>query len=212
MIEQPVLRAPGAGGVPGLVLRPWGEEDVPALLDAMRDPGMRRWLVTSLETPAEGLAWVADQRRTREAGTRFGFAVLESGPEAFGRGGAPARLVGNAVLKGLAPGKASAEVGYWTVADARGRGVAARALGALTDWAFAAFGDTGPRRLDLLHQAGNLASCRVAEKCGYALDGLLPAFPPDFPEQGHRHVRHHPGASAAGAGVEDRVDGADAPT
>jgi hypothetical protein len=47
-----------------------------------------------------------------------------------------------------------------TAARARGRGVAHRALQALTDWAFTAFPGDGLTRLELLHQVDNTASCR----------------------------------------------------
>ncbi|MFI9624975.1 hypothetical protein [Streptomyces sp. NPDC052042] len=65
------------------------------------------------------------------------------------------------------------------------------APGALTDWAFAAFAEKGPGRLDLLHQVGNVASCQVTEKCGYGLAEVVPARPP-WPRDDHRHVRVRP--------------------
>ncbi len=98
--------------------------------------------------------------------------------------------MGNAVLKDVAPGKPSAEVGYWTAAHARGRGVAPRALEVLTAWAFDTFGTGGLNHLELLHQVDNLASCRVAQKSRYGFDSVLPAAPPSFPREGHRHTRH----------------------
>lgn len=146
-----------------------------------------------MENGADGEEWVRDQRRGWDAGDRFGFAVLEAGPEA-GQG----RLAGNVVLKDVAVGKASAEVGYWTAADARGRSVAPRALEALTEWAFATFGAEGLEHLELLHQEDNLASCRVAQKAGYAFDRTLPAAPPAFPRDGHLHIRR-PGVGMGGA-------------
>ncbi|WDV55074.1 GNAT family N-acetyltransferase [Streptomyces coeruleorubidus] len=128
--------------------------------------------------------WVRDQRHGWEAGHRFAFAVSEVQAHAT-----EGELVGHAVLKNVTPGASSAEVGHWTAAHARGRGVAPRALRALTDWAFTTFADGGLTRLELLHQADNTASCRVAQKCGYELSALRPAAPPAFPLEGHLHAR-----------------------
>lgn len=138
-----------------------------------------------MENEAEALQWVREQERGWTAGQRFCFAVLEADPDGVAR-----RLAGSAVVKEVVPGKPSAEVGYWTAARARGRGVAPRALEALTAWAFDTFRADGLERLELLHQADNAASCRVAQKSGYAFDSFLPAHPPAFPRDGHLHIRH----------------------
>ncbi|MFJ6771742.1 GNAT family N-acetyltransferase, partial [Kitasatospora sp. NPDC091257] len=63
-----------------------------------------------------------------------------------------------------------------------------RAARPLTTWAFATFAEDGLRRIDLLHAGDNHASCRVAEKSGYAFTEIVPAFPP-YPLDGHRHSR-----------------------
>ncbi|GGY97158.1 N-acetyltransferase [Streptomyces nitrosporeus] len=169
-----------------LLLRPWRPDDAPALLAAHEDPVMRHRLATVVRDAGEAERWLLVQREGWESGGRFGFAVTD--PAADGA------LVGHVVLKGLVPGTGSAEVGYWTTAAARGRGVASRALEALTGWAFAEFaGSAGLRRLELFHRAGNEGSCRVAERCGYPLAEIVA---PPRPAPGHRHVRHaSPGAS-----------------
>ncbi|GAA2617507.1 MULTISPECIES: GNAT family N-acetyltransferase [Streptomyces] len=177
MITSVTLRAAATATAPALVLRPWCADDVVALVEASPDPGLR--------SEDDGLRWVRAQERGWAAGVRFGFAVLEPGPGPS----SPARLVGNVVLKEVAPGKAAAEVGYWTAAEARGRGVAPRALEALTTWSLDAFRADGLERLELLHQVDNPASCRVAAKCGYAYDRTLACAPPAFPLDGHLHVR-----------------------
>lgn len=51
---------------------------------------------------------------------------------------------------------------------ARGAGVASRALAAVRAWAL---GDIGFHRLELDHSTRNHASCRVATKAGYRLEG-----------------------------------------
>ena len=44
-------------------------------------------------------------------------------------------------------------------------------------------------RLELIHSVGNHASCRVAEKAGFAFSAVLPPLLPDFPDDGHLHIR-----------------------
>jgi RimJ/RimL family protein N-acetyltransferase len=62
----------------------------------------------------------------------------------------------------------------------------------VTAWAFESFGAQGLQRIELLHQEDNLASCRVAHKCGYALIDVLPPDPPAFPSVGPLHARYSP--------------------
>jgi RimJ/RimL family protein N-acetyltransferase len=102
------------------------------------------------------------------------------------------QLRGNVVLKGHSAGKASAEAGYWTAPGERSRGIASGALETLTTWAFEVLDPGGLQYIELLHQVGNQASCRVAQKCGYALAGILAAQPPAFPADGHLHRRYSP--------------------
>ncbi|WP_416982637.1 GNAT family N-acetyltransferase [Streptomyces sp. T028] len=178
------LRAAAHPDAPALTLRPWRPTDAPALAEALRDPVLRRWTSHRVSDETDGARWIESQQRAWASGRRFCFAVVEESS-----GGRGDRLVGQVVLKDVTPGTPTAEVGYWTAAQARGRGVASRALLTLTDWASVTFAPTGLSRLALLHQVDNTASCRVAEKTGYALDGTLPAAPPAFPLDGHRHVR-----------------------
>ncbi|MFJ5121015.1 GNAT family N-acetyltransferase [Kitasatospora sp. NPDC088548] len=146
----------------GLLLRPFRDEDGPALVEIYRDPLLRRFTRLPVTDAGDAARWLDVQRRGRADGDRYSFAVLEPGAARAGE-----QLVGNVVLKCGTPGGASAEVGYWTAAAARGRGVAPRAVEALTAWAFEVFAADGLVRLDLLHQVDNPASCRVAEKSGY---------------------------------------------
>ncbi|MFF9691105.1 GNAT family N-acetyltransferase [Streptomyces sp. NPDC014623] len=184
-MSAPVVLQVAASPVsPALVLHPWCMEHVAALVEVSRDPVLRRWASFVMDNDADGTRWVQAQQQGWAAGDRFGFAVLEAQP-----GSVRYQLVGNVVLKEVASGKPAAEVGYWTAAHARGRGVASRALEALTNWAFDTFKADGLERLKLLHQVDNLASCRVAQKSHYDFDTLLPAAPPSFPSDGHLHIR-----------------------
>ncbi|MFG2287756.1 GNAT family N-acetyltransferase [Streptomyces sp. NPDC048595] len=184
MNDTVILHAGATPSAPALVLRPWCMEDLGALVEVFRDPVLRRWTNSAVENDADAMRWVRGKERAWAAGDRFGFAVLEAQSDS-----ARARVVGHVVLKEVAPGTPSAAVGYWTAAHARGRSVAPRALEALTGWAFDTLGADGLERLELLHQADNPASCRVAHKSRYDFDRVLPATPPSFPCEGHLHIR-----------------------
>lgn len=192
---QTRLTVAATPSAPALRLRPWRLADTAVLVKSYRDDALRRWTDAAIDDEASAARWVQDQQRGWETGDRFGFAIVQ--PQSPDR---DERILGHVVLKRRVPGapSASAEVGYWTAAHARGRGVAARALQTVTDWAFASFADDGLTRLELVHQEDNEASCRVAQKCGYEMMGILPAAPPAYPLDGHVHVREHGHGSRGG--------------
>ncbi|MGW0431237.1 GNAT family N-acetyltransferase [Micromonospora sp. NPDC003197] len=179
-----VLWAQAMPSAPALRLRPWNDQDIAPLIEIYRDPVLRQWTRLRVENAEDAVRWLDVQRQGWQSRQRLSFAVLENQPDTD-----EGQLVANVVLKKADPTGQSAEVGYWTAAHARGRGIAPRALTALTDWAFDTFAADGLSHLDLLHQVDNLASCRVAEKTGYRFAQTLPAQPPAFPQDGHRHTR-----------------------
>ncbi|MBC3841205.1 hypothetical protein GXW82_15565 [Streptacidiphilus sp. 4-A2] len=89
-------------------------------MGAYRDPLHRRWLRTVVETEADGEQWLRNAARGWADGIRFSFAVLEQTGPGAGFGPPIAHMALN-----LTSGQAgSAEVGYWTSAQGRGRGLA----------------------------------------------------------------------------------------
>jgi RimJ/RimL family protein N-acetyltransferase len=168
---------------PGLVLRPWAEQDIPAMVAAHRDPLMRQWLRHPVATADEARNVIRTRRADSGKGTGFSFAVLLAVP------GGSGDLVGSVSIRGLGDAAASGEVGYWVTAPARGRGIAARAVEVISDWAFRLPRRRPLEQLELLHSVGNHASCRVAEKARFAFSAVLPPLLPDFPDDGHLHVR-----------------------
>jgi RimJ/RimL family protein N-acetyltransferase len=114
-----------SASTPALPPRPWRIPDLPALVAAHRDLTLR-WanakLTTSIKDEADAHRWLAAQDYGWATGTRFSFAVLE-----VGSGTADADFpIGTVAVKGIARGQVSAQVGYWTSAQARGRGIAPR--------------------------------------------------------------------------------------
>lgn len=164
---------------PALTLRPWTDEDIPALVRAHADPDMRRWQLRHIDDEEQARAALANQRAGRAAGTRFSFAVVAGGDTP----------IGGVSIRRLAEEPHVAEIGYWTVADARGKSVATRAAEAVLAWAEVRWSDDPAVRVNLIHTLGNNASCRVAIKLGFAFTEDLPAYPPKYPQPGHLHVR-----------------------
>lgn len=152
----------GEGPQPGLTagtlsLRPWGVEHVDALLAAYADPAVRRWHVQTYDR-AEAEAYPGRWADLWSTGARVGWAVERDGV-----------LAGRAALNGLNLETGQAAVAYWVVPAARGAGVATAAVEAVAAWAFG----LGFRRLLLEHSTQNEASCRVAMRAGFALEGTL---------------------------------------
>ena len=80
------------------------------------------------------------------------------------------RAIGGASLYDHEPAQARARIGYWLTAEGRGRGIATHAVRLLSDWALT---DLGVARLEITCAPGNVASQRVAERCGFVREGLL---------------------------------------
>ena len=148
-----------------LVLRPWTEDDVHALVVACNDPEITHWIpcIPSPYTGEDALAFVRGEVRPEEHSLAITLGDVVVG--AIGMG------VNSMNYRG--------RIGYWVAAPARGRGVCTRALRLLSRWAFDEF---ELQRLDLVTDPDNLASQRVAEKAGFRREGVLRA-----------HLRHPDG-------------------
>lgn len=135
--------------------------------------------MNSIGDEDEALTWIAEQDAKWSAGGHMSWAIEEEGT-----------VVGYFVVKAAEPPETFATgVGYWTLAQARGRGIASRCVESVTRWLFDEQDLLPADEVELLHTVGNEGSCRVAQKCGYVLDSLLEPLPPKYPEAGHRHVR-----------------------
>ncbi len=144
----------------GLRLRPYRADDLEALVDAI-DEETVRWLahVPWPYTEEAGRAFLAFAAGSWLA-NRAHFAIADA--------------VSDALLGGLNvdidPPHAVGELGYRVNPDARGRGVAARAVKLTVEWVF---DELGLSRLDLGADTRNVASLRVAARSGFRREGTL---------------------------------------
>ncbi|MEV0575843.1 GNAT family N-acetyltransferase [Streptomyces sp. NPDC050392] len=158
---------PAATGHPALpvgeeaLLRPWLRTDAAAVLEAFRDPAIQRWHVRRADSVAEAEEWIAAWQAEWTAGTGAHWALVDAAD-----GGT---LLGRVALKAFDLQDGTAEIAYWTVPLARGRGLCPSAVTVVTQWAMDAWGF---HRIALEHATANHASCRVAEKAGFAVEGV----------------------------------------
>ena len=156
--ERPQPRIDGNG----ILLRPWRELDVPALIAAYADPEIRQWHARTLEDEPEARAWLDQRERSRLQETAVDWAVVDPAEDTI--------VLGRAGLRAIDLGEGVAEVAYWVSPEHRGKRVATGALCALSDWAF---DELGLHRLALLHSTRNQGSCRVAHAGLYRAEGTL---------------------------------------
>jgi RimJ/RimL family protein N-acetyltransferase len=146
-------------------LRPWMLDDVPAIATACNDPEIAHWIhqLPSPYTETDAREYVLSTEAAW--GDRIGafFAVVER---------ASGQVVGSIALHVIDRELANLEVGYWTAAPARGRGLTTRALMLISGWAL---GEGGAERVQLRADVRNAASLRVAEKAGFTCEGTLRA-------------------------------------
>lgn len=139
------------------VLRAWTVGDATALREAVHTtPDLQRQFgdtdLDSLEAVRAYIVHALGARATRRT-----WAIDIDG-----------QAVGSVAVSSIDDRHDTAWVSYWLVPDARGRGLATRALAAVSQWAFA----HGTHRLELGHRTENPESCRVATRAGFAVEGI----------------------------------------
>ncbi|MEV6049999.1 GNAT family N-acetyltransferase [Streptomyces sp. NPDC052107] len=150
---------PSLPGGDGLLLRPWQAKDASAVYAAFQDPLMHQWHIRSADSEEEVAGWIARWQSCWKDESQAQWAVVDADTD---------ELLGRVALRRILLDDGCAEVAYWTVARARGRGVAVRATTTLSRWAFE---EIGLHRLELSHATANEASCRVAVKAGFTAEG-----------------------------------------
>jgi RimJ/RimL family protein N-acetyltransferase len=122
---------PLAGNV--VLLRPWGEADLPGIVLAFSDPVMQRfsWRTTSY-TETDARDYFAEQEKARLRGDALNFALAEPRDQDV--------VLGAVSLYEVRLDQGCAAVGYWLAPEARGRGAGTHAVRLLARWAFAELG------------------------------------------------------------------------
>ncbi|HWG24449.1 GNAT family N-acetyltransferase [Actinospica sp.] len=171
---------------PGLSMRPWTAADAPSVIAAYADPDIRFWHARTVESEAEARALIERWRSAWSAESGANWAVVRTAFSAGSGGGLPGSgaggvrgpatgsadgdaVLGRIALRAIDTEQGRAECMYWIRPEARGGGVATRALCGLATWAF---DEAGFHRLFLVHSMVNDASCRVATKAGFAPEGV----------------------------------------
>ena len=132
------------------------------LVEAAQDAGIQRWNRPGREvTEADAVARIERWRERWASEDAAVWAVLRAGGER------PVGLIGWGDID-LVGG--SAEVLYWLLPAGRGSGLVGEALVAVSRWAVE---ELGLQRLRLTHSVENPASCRVAERAGFAFEGTM---------------------------------------
>jgi len=171
----------------GLLLRPWDAEsgaDVEVWLRGLTDPEFQRWYtpyrpVTGPDAARESLRRGA--RRDAD-GTAASFRIADA---------VSGTALGHIGVNEIHPVLRRGTVGYWVLPEARGRGIATRALLLTARWAFTGL---GLHRLELDHAVGHDVSCRIAGRCGFRPEGtrrgaILAAGRRDAFRDAHVHAR-----------------------
>jgi RimJ/RimL family protein N-acetyltransferase len=155
-------------------LRPWREEDLPALVAACQDPEIPRWTrVPSPYGESDARQYLHGRFDAIRSGSSAPYAIVEAHDDR--------RLLGAIGLLAINWPNRRAEVGYWLAREARGSGHATRAVRLICDWGLRSL---GIERIGLLAATGNRASQRVAERAGFSREGVLRSYMPSW---GDRH-------------------------
>jgi RimJ/RimL family protein N-acetyltransferase len=163
MTEPPlvVFAVPDRFEIDGpFVARAVEERDVPTVAPVFRDPGIGGENGMPPFDEAE-LRTVLRERipELRARGVLFPYVIEDT---------TDGSILGGVTLRHFDPMRSVIEVGYWLFAEARGQGLATRAVRAVAREAFA----SGIWRIEAHVRVGNHASERVLERAGFTREGI----------------------------------------
>jgi RimJ/RimL family protein N-acetyltransferase len=143
-----------------LVARAIEERDIPVVAPAFRDPGIGGENgMPPFDEDELRRVWREVMPGLRARGILFPYVIEDTNDGS---------ILGGLTLRHFDPMRGVIEVGYWLFAEARGRGLATRAVRAVARVAFA----SGLSRIEANVRLGNDASVRVLERAGFSREGV----------------------------------------
>jgi RimJ/RimL family protein N-acetyltransferase len=168
MVDPLLFPVPATVETQRLVLRSFRADDAAVFLEALSES------ITALRTNLWFLPWVSEEptldlarRRCRQAEANF---LLRTDLPYLAFKKTSGRLVASIGLHRTDWSLPKTEVGYWVRTGETGKGYATEGVAALTLWALETL---GAKRVELVTDELNAGSRRVAERCGFRLEGVL---------------------------------------
>ncbi len=139
-------------------LRPWSDADAPEIVRCCSDALVPRF-IPFIPTPYADSDAEQFIERSQIVTDELNLAISDHSARLFG-----------AIGVSIKSDPEVAEIGYWLCPEARGRGVATRALRLLSAWTLR---ETDIARLQLQTDVENVASQAVAERAGFTREAVL---------------------------------------
>jgi RimJ/RimL family protein N-acetyltransferase len=138
----------------GLILREWGDQDVPTMVELFDEPQVDRWTpLRSPFDPAAARAYLDQARRSRASDQRIQLAITTDGRRPMGE-----------ILLFRTGTSGEAELAYAVGAAHRRQRLTFRAMQLMTRYAYESL---AMNRLLLRIAAGNAASAALARACDF---------------------------------------------
>jgi ribosomal-protein-alanine N-acetyltransferase len=159
----PSLPVPEGLARDGIALRRLRARDAGPFAAAFRDDPELGVLIAAEEDPTEGAVrrFIARQPGLRARGEFLGLAVTDDSRRPF---------LGHVMLHTVAWRHRRAEVGYWLVPAARGRGIGRTAVSLLVDWAFE---ELELERVEITTTPENAPARALAASLGFTEEGVM---------------------------------------
>lgn len=146
-------------GVAAIELRKWQRDDTASVLEAFSSADMRNQSSFPITSTTEAAAWIGQVLASWDAGKAYCWAIARESGEP----------VGAVTVSALDRVHDIGWISFWTSEAARGAGLASTGTRMLADWCFK---ELGLFRLELGHRTNNPASCKVARRAGFLVEGL----------------------------------------